>query len=565
MGGTFSLSPAAVAAFVLFIGTLIFVHELGHFVAAKFFGIKVLKFSLGFGQPLFKFTKGETIYQVAWLPIGGFVKMLGDQPGEEVSPHERHRSFDSVPVHQRALVALAGPIFNLVFPVICFFAYDLLGPTVVSPVVGQIEAGAPAEAAGFEPGDRIVAVDGNRVWDFDRLVTLVSSRAGEVTKFVVDRDGEKRTLEVQPRAVQEEDIFGGVETRGKIGIAPPRLGTRVGVDQPKGRELGFRTGDQILKLADQRPADLGTLASEIRRHRGQTVRVSLVRPHPTRSGGLLLAQSEEPVDLEITIPGDATGLESLGLAPSDTFVRALEPEGAAFRAGLRAGDRVLAVDGRAMTMSYSVLMALSEAKAEPVKVLVRRDGRDFALTIEAKKVDVENQVTGKSQAYYDSGLGLGEVPRSQRSIFWQAGGRVRTEIVELSIGEAMGEAVRQTGAVIVSIVESVYRLLSLQISAKNVGGPLMLFQVAAQAAEMGILTYLQWLALISVNLGVVNLLPIPIFDGGHLLFCLIEAIKRRPVSPRTRELATLVGLAVIAMLIILVFVNDVTRLQSALE
>ncbi|MBI2373580.1 MAG: RIP metalloprotease RseP [Deltaproteobacteria bacterium] len=560
-----SLGPAAVAAFVLFIGTLIFVHELGHFLAAKYFGIKVLKFSLGFGRPLIKFTRGDTVYQVAWLPLGGFVKMLGDQPGEEVPAHERHRAFDTVPVHHRALVALAGPAFNLVFPVLCFFAYDLLGPTAVSPIVGQIEAGAPAERAGFEPGDRIISVEGSRVWDFDRLASLISVRAGQTTSVVVNRDGEERSLRVVPRAVEEEDVFGKSHTSGKIGIGPSRLGTRIGVDGPLGRSFGFQTGDQILEIDGVRPADLASVATELRKHRGREVSVSIARATPAKAGGLLLAHEERHISLRVEIPTDAMGLESLGLASADTFLRALEPEGRAFRAGLRSGDRILSVDGRPVTMSYTVLVSLSDAKGRPVEVAVRRNGEALSFRVEAEEVEVENVVTGKGQAYYDSGLGVGEVPRSLRTTFWQSGGRSRTEVVELTLAEAFGESLRQTGAVIVGIVQSVYKLLSFQISAKNVGGPLMLFQVAAQAAELGIFTYLQWLAMISVNLGVVNLLPIPIFDGGHLLFCLIEAIKRRPLSPRARELATLVGLAVIAMLIILVVVNDVTRLSEVLE
>src|SRR5262245_33145695 len=218
MGGALSFSPTSVAAFILFIGILIFVHELGHFVAAKYFGIKVLKFSLGFGPPLVKFTRGETTYQIAALPLGGFVKMLGDSPTDEVPPEDRHRAFTTVPVYQRAIVAFAGPLFNLIFPVICFFAYYLLGPTVEAPVVGQVEVGSPAERAGFKSGDRIVEIEGSRVWSFEQLSELVGDRAGEATHVKIRRGEDELALEVVPKQVESRDNYGGRTKRGLIGI-----------------------------------------------------------------------------------------------------------------------------------------------------------------------------------------------------------------------------------------------------------------------------------------------------------------------------------------------------------
>jgi len=164
-----SFGPTSIAAFIVFIGVLIFVHELGHFLVAKLFDIKVSKFSLGFGPPLIAFERGETTYQVAVVPLGGFVKMVGEHPDEPLPEEDRDRAFSTAPLYQRALVAMAGPAFNLVFPIVCFFAYNVLGPQVEAPVVGQVAPGRPAAEAGLRAGDRIVAVDGRRTYSFERV------------------------------------------------------------------------------------------------------------------------------------------------------------------------------------------------------------------------------------------------------------------------------------------------------------------------------------------------------------------------------------------------------------
>ena len=154
-------TPQTVAAVLAFIGMLVFVHELGHFLTAKFFDIKVLKFSLGFGPPLVAFTRGETTYQIAAIPLGGFVKMAGDNPHEEVAPEDHARSFMGAPVYQRAIVSFAGPAMNLLFPVLCFFAYNILEPEEQVAEVGTVELGTPAARAGLQRGDRILSIAGN--------------------------------------------------------------------------------------------------------------------------------------------------------------------------------------------------------------------------------------------------------------------------------------------------------------------------------------------------------------------------------------------------------------------
>ena len=563
MGAPFSMTPTTVASFILFIGILIFVHELGHFLFAKYFNIKVLQFSLGVGPPLFRFKKGETTYQVALLPLGGYVKMLGEAPGEEIDEEDQDRSFHSVAVYQRALVAFAGPLFNLVFPVICFFAYFLLGPTVTSPVVGHVEVGLPAYEKGLKTGDRVLEIDGTPVWGFEHMVDLVRDRAGEEINFKIDRAGQSFDVAIAPKEVPGTDVFGAPSTRGIIGVSGAKRGqTRLGVMNQRGYQLGFRTGDKLLSVGSASVETLSDADRIVRERAGQTVKFLVERPSALEAGDVLLSEEPEFVSLSVAIPADAQNLASLSLETAEMYIRSLEPDGAAYSAGLRPGDKVLKVGDRAVTLFFYFATEVAKAKDEPVQITVDRKGTELSFTVTNQKNERENPATGKMQPYYDAGIGRGEIPRYAQSMQWNSGTGYLKEEATLSISQALVMSVKETVKIIGQTTLGVLKLFTGSLSLKNVGGPIMLFQVAAAAAEMGLFKYLEFLAIISINLGIINLVPLPIFDGGHLMFCAIEAIKRKPVSMRVREAAMMVGLVLLAMLFVLVFSNDISRLSD---
>ncbi len=570
MDAPWSFGPTSVAAFILFIGVLIFVHELGHFLAAKLFDIKVVKFSLGFGQPLIAFTHGETTYQIAMVPLGGFVKMVGEHPGEELPPEDRARSFSSAPVGQRAIVALAGPAFNLAFPVLCFFAYNLLGPTVAIPIIGQVEPGRPAARAGLRPGDQFLAVDGVRTYSFSRVQELVSARPNETLQIRIQRGDEVLDLPMTPDATVSESIFGNRVEKGIIGVALTPLGTRVGIDDPRLAPEGLRTGDRIAAVAGNPVTQTGELVQALAKHRGRAIEMMVARSESRRAGDLLLASQEEMVSVSAEVPAGFDQLADLGLAPASGFVRSVVPGGAADRAGIAPGDRIIAVDGTPVGAVWGFYVRMEEAEGAPMEVTIRRGGAEKTVTVRPEATSCIHAVSRNTQAAWDSGLGAGSLPsppscdavalRQQRLGAWSSTAPIQTEQVRLSLGESFTGAVRQTGAVIGTITTGLFKIFTGGVSLDNVGGPGTVFKVTAQAVEAGWLQYLFIMALVSVNLGLVNLLPIPLFDGGHLLFCLVEAVKRRPVSMRTRELANIVGLVVIVALLLLALRNDILSL-----
>ncbi|MFY2560567.1 RIP metalloprotease RseP, partial [Corallococcus terminator] len=214
--------------FILLLGVLVTVHELGHFLVAKACGVKVLKFSIGFGPKLIGFVKGETEYQIAILPLGGFVKMAGDLPHEELSPDEAKRGFLAQPPWKRGLIVLAGPAFNLIFPVIVYF-FVFLGPhQATSTLVGYVEPGMPAAAAGMRPGDRVLSVEGESVRTFDDMRDTFVGRFERPIPIVVERDGQPVTLTVKPIKNTETSPIDTVE-RGLIGVLPLAKPPLVGV------------------------------------------------------------------------------------------------------------------------------------------------------------------------------------------------------------------------------------------------------------------------------------------------------------------------------------------------
>ena len=566
------MSPFVIVAVVLFIGALIFVHEMGHFLVAKYFDIKVEKFSLGFGPPLVAFTRGETTYQVALIPLGGYVRMAGEYGSEELPREERARSFTHAPVHQRALVALAGPAANLVFPVVCFFAYNVLGPEVLPPVVGQVEPGRPADRAGLRPGDRIARVDGERTWSFDRVVQLISARPGETLPVEVERAGERLLLEVTPEPMPGTDFLGRPEEKGMISVSAHRDAPVVGIEDPArlppGLE-GLRTGDTVLRVGGD-PVRVGDrLGPRFAAHAGRTVEVLVGRPRLMKAGDVLEAERTELLRFETRLPRTVSEPSDLGLALGAAFVRATVSGGAADEAGIRPGDRVLAADGEPVRHFWRFLGHLAAAEDRPVQVDLRRDGAERTVVLRPQAVECEHPVSRQRVTRFDHGFGEGaplepgapceRLARPRAS--WSAMVPPKTEQVRLSLDEALSESVRLTQTITRQIATALYGLVVTQeVSTDKVGGPLQFMSVAAQAAERGLLAYLSMLAVISINLGVFNLLPIPVLDGGHLVFCLVEAVKRKPLSAAARERAALVGLALLGMLLILALSNDIRSL-----
>ena len=523
--------------------------------------MKVLRFSVGFGPRLFGFHRGETEYRIAALPLGGYVKMAGDEPGEETAPEDRGRGFLEQPPWKRFAIAFAGPAMNLLFPGLIYVAMTLAqnGEMTPGPRVGSVSPGSPAAEAGLRPGDRILSVtppggEVTPVRHFTDLRRLVSPHPGEALRLEVERDGARlppitivpaRERESNPVEVRERGVVGVTPTYSPAVVAPVARGA-AGPLQPF---------DLVVRAGGRPVANSGDLDQALAAARCAPIDLEVLREDPLVLPGAALS-TYHPLTLS-GVPTCAGGEPSIAVADPgvSTFVAAVTPGGPADKAGIRRGDSLASVNGKPVR-SFRELNALSAefAAGKPVDVVLG-DGRRVEF------VPGEELVMDEMMQERRPRLLLGFAPDQRVLVSPDA---LVAENVPLRIGlvEAVATSTQHLVDVVRVTVKGIALIVTGQISFKTVGGPIMLFSIAAQAAEKGIESFLFKMALLSVNLGLMNLLPIPVLDGGHLAACLVEWVTRRPLSVRTREVANLVGIALLLMLMLVVFKNDIARLMG---
>ncbi len=448
-----------VASFIVALGILITVHEFGHFWVARRLGVKVLRFSIGFGRPLLRWRRpgDETEYVVAAIPLGGYVKMVDEREGE-VAEEDLPRAFNRKPLWVRTAVVLAGPLFNLGFAVLLFWLVLVMGETGLRPLVGEVTPGSPADGAGFRPGDEILSINGEPTPTWSQvLYRLAAASAG----------GEAMTVEVR-------------DADGKL-------------------------------------------------HRR-------VLPHDAIGD---LAEVENP-------------LEVLGIRPEvpkvPPVIGKVLPGEPAEAAGLRPGDRILSVDGRPVEDWVSWVTYIRDHPLRPIRLEVEREGRRLELTVTPRAVEAADGTT------------IGRIGAANRPApeLWE---RYR---VEYSAGplEAIPMAFARTWEFSALTLKVMWRILTGQASLKNLGGPITMADAAGTAVSAGLVYFIKLLAVISVSLGVFNLLPVPVLDGGHLLYFAIEAVTGRPPSEELMMRGQQIGLALLLALMVLVFYQDILRLSG---
>jgi regulator of sigma E protease len=539
------------------LGTLVFVHELGHFLAAKACGVRVLKFSLGFGPPIglgrfrMRWVRRGTEYVVAWFPLGGFVKMLGEpMPGSEAEPQT---VLDAAPdeylsakrTWQKLLITFAGPAMNLALPVLAFAVVLWIGVPRPTSVVGMVETGSPAAEAGLEPGDRIVSVDDRPVSWWQDVSGAIAEASGTSLQLEVDRHGVSRRFEVPLERRGVLDPFGDVTQIGWIGLGSRRLPTLLGVpshDVPAAR-AGLRSGDRVTHVGDVPVEDWEQLRAAygaIPAGSGP-VRFRVER----REDG-----SETPTEHTVEVPAEGS-LSRLGVISATILVDLVSPGAPAEEAGLQRGDLLLAVDGRPVGSFQSFANTVRTSHGRPLEITYARDGETRNVSIQPRLRQVEGplDIEGMSEDVYQIGIGhaLAALPGET------ALDRQRNPLV------AVPRAVDMTVDMTVVFLQGLGKLVSGEVGTDKLAGPIGIAEIARKSLDLGWQAYLSTMILISINLGIVNLLPIPILDGGQALIYLVEGVKRSPISVRTREVVQQTGLVLIVLLMALAFWNDLSR------
>jgi regulator of sigma E protease len=433
-------SLITVLAFAFVLGVLIFVHELGHFLAAKRVGIRVLKFQLGFNPTILSVKRGDTEYSIGALPFGGYVKMAGDSPDETLTG--RPDEFLSKSKWERFQVLIMGPAMNLLLALVvtAFVLYrgaEVAAYLDMPPIVGTVAAGTPATKSDLRPGDRILSVAGRNVDTWEQFLIAVGSRPNRETSLTIQRDGREMERVVTP-------------------VVPPG-------------QSRFDIGD------------IGVLPN--------------VHPH------LTLVSPGEPAE----------------------------------HAGLKAGDIILAVDGQPITFDAQLREAIEKHPEQPINMTIRRDGAEQTITVTPAK--------------------RGQIGR--------IGVLIANESKSLKPGpvEAIVLSARKNVESAELIFQTVWGLITRETSPKQLMGPVAIAQLSGESAQLGLIPLLSLMAAISLNLGLLNLLPIPILDGGHIFIMALEGVARRDFSARIKEKMLLAGFVVLMMLMVTVIYNDLARIS----
>jgi len=531
-------------AFVLMLGVLITVHEFGHFIVAKWCGVRVLKFSIGFGPPIgfgrfrLRWERGGTEYVVAWIPLGGFVKMLGEIPGEEESTEvleDPEGALGAKPVWQKLAVVFAGPVMNLVLPVLIFLVSLMIGLERPSSVVGAVEDGSPAAAAGLLPGDRIAAIDGEPVRFWRDVEERVRTEPGASLALEVERGDESlsATLEVAGRAGL--DIFRQRSEVGWLGLQHRRVSTVLGVtdDEAPAARAGLQSGDRVEAVAGV-PVEDWTGLSNAYAAAG-------------RSGEVAFTLK---VRGDVMVPG-LGDLGALGVAPATVLISAVSRDSAASEAGLEPGDLILTLDGRPVGSFASFAESVRASEGRGLNISYARAGETVRVSITPRLVEAETGM-GREEAWM---VGI----RAEDATLPGSYGLDRALNPFVALPRAVGMTWERTDL----MLQAVGKIIVGDISRKQIGGPIEIARQAHSAFEAGWEVYLNLLIMISINLAILNLLPIPVLDGGQAVLFALEGIKRAPLSLRTREIAMQIGVTMVMLLMGFAFWNDISRYWSS--
>ena len=446
-----------VVAFIVVIGILILIHELGHFVVARWVGVGVERFSIGFGPVLFRWRGKETEYCLSIIPMGGYVKMMGEEnplEGGETLPYDPSQAFALKPLWARFLIVFAGPGMNFVLAAVIFMiVLATVGRPVWPAVIGRVTPGGPAAAAGLRTGDAVVRVDAGRVAYWEDLDRAVAASSGRPLRLTVTRDGAQERVTVTPRLTEVRDpIFKEARDSWELGVGP-QLTPQIGSVNPGS------------------PAD---------------------------------------------------------------------------KAGVRARDLVVAVAGQPVFTPEELMQSIQKRAGQTFDVTVEREGRRLTLPVTASTVKEKN-ATG--QEVEVGRIGVGIVTKT-------------VNYEPYPPPTAVWYGVVKTWDMTALTAKGLWKIVSRQIDSSNIVGPIQIASEAGRQAKEGAASLALFTAIISVNLALLNLLPVPMLDGGHLFFFVIEAIMGRPLSLRKREAAQQLGFVLLMLLMVYALYNDLVRIDA---
>ena len=552
--------------FLLLIGPLVCVHELGHLVIARLLGIGVLSISFGMGRKLVSATWSGTEWSIRLFPVGGYVHLLGERDGDSVPASSRRASFAERPPWQRLAVILGGPTANILCAVPLFFAIYARHQTALASEIGTVFPGLPAAEADLRPGDRVIAVDGEPVRYWEELNQRVLLSPGRELKLTIERQGGPPLEKyVRPREHLRPEAAPSEAPVGLIGIAPHRRLPQIGIlsERSPAGLAGMKTFDVVLAIQGRPAESLSDLEPLTNPRAGGMLVVSYVRPATPlgfaavgrlEPAAATVVPGQEPV-VASPIPGAeerdrklvvAKGRYDAGARPADLFVYDVEAGSVAAGLGLVRGDQLLRLDDSALGSWELFERALEERPTAEHELAWFRPSSG-----EVRHARFSLQPDGSdSRAMHFGAVG----PQALEP------GRVIE--VDRRIPRALARAIERTCSISILIARTLVGIATGSVGGGAIGGPIRLVAAAGEAAQQGGDPFLAMAALVSLNLGLINLLPLPLLDGGQGALVLVEGLAGREVSARTRRRATLVGLVLLVAIFLFASWNDLVHLMA---
>ncbi len=520
--------------FSILICLVTFVHEWGHFIVARKCGVKVEVFSIGFGKKLWVWRWGDTHYCLSLLPLGGYVKMFGVQPQEDVPENQKKYAFKHKTVLQRMAIILAGPLINLIFAVLLFAFIALWGEPYAQPVVGDVKVHSHPYKLGFRSGDEIISIDGKAISHWGEFESSLEDKAHK--KIIIEVKRKEKILSLfVPIDSKKAHITRPEKDIGSIkDLSPFSLDSVVAVKNKPFDKTGFLNFDKILSINEVNVKYFRELNSLLK----------TLKPPLT----FKVRNQEKSSQERTVISHKSQTLESLGLESTELYIWNTKDKAPAQKAGIIKGDRLVKINGKRLKSWQQVSELISNYKKDDsaLQIEILRKGEHKTLSMKPeilaytnqRGVDTEKPMIGIAPALFMAGPGLKTI--ASKNLF-----------------TALKRGVLKSYNFSVSFFIGLWRIIEAQISTDKIGSVITIGKLAKDHFKMGFIHFINITGILSVYLFIINLLPIPLLDGGHFLFCFIELIKGSPLNYKKIEWAHITGFVVLVSLMLFALFNDI--------
>ncbi len=537
--------------FIIVLIPLVVIHEFGHFLFAKLFNVRADAFSIGFGPVIFAKKLGETDFRISMIPLGGYVKLLGENPLTELSPDEKPRALHHQSPWKRFFIFLGGPLCNFIWAIIIFTGLLALGEPHASSKIGRVLPDSSAAKMGLLSGDKIISVNHETISKYDELNQKLAERGNQDVLLEVERDGNIKEFTVKTDTEDGFSIYGEPKQIGVIkGIYSNPRNTKIGVSDPEspaGR-AGLQTGDEIVSIN-------GTMIQNYEQLESEYAKLGFnLNPNTLGPVSFKVKNHSDEKIITLTYSKNYSGNLStdFGVYSAELFVEKTIDHSPAAVAGIQMGDRLIGVNNVPSNSFYQFRMDIQKSgeNQQKVEILVERQGKKLNFNINPQVSTERDPVLNKIKQFT-----IGVIP-------------IKTLGEPEWIREQFSSPLKLVSQGTLRMLElteknfiSLFKIFFGNASVNSLGGPVLIAKIAGDSIHRGIFDFLKTMGILSIGLGVLNILPIPVLDGGHIALLGLEVVRGKSLSLKQLKVAQMIGLFLILCLIFIVIRNDVLRLS----